>query len=512
MGIKARLLGAWVLVPLLSGTSLAASGSDLRLVEAVKARDKDAVRSLLNQRVDVNLRQPDGATALHWAVHWNDLDTADLLIRALANVSATNDYGTTPLSLACTNGSALMVEKLLVAGANPNAALPTGETVLMTCAHTGNVEAVKLLLGHGADVNAKESRRGQTALTRAVAEKHADVAKVLIEHGAEAHVRTNGGFTPLLFAARVGDVESAKLLLEGGADVNEVTSDSMSALVLASASGQEAVAIFLLEKGANPNAADANGVTALHYSLMKGLVSLNGSYFLNYLTYLYRPGMKELVKALLAHGANPNAQIVKSPFVGGRTGAGVIGATPFLLAAASADPAVMRMLVAAGADPLLPTKVGMTPLMVAAGLGRGHDRNEEDQRNALEAVKIAVELGNDVDAAEQNGGRTALHGAAYTGGDEIVQFLWERGAKVDAKDKKGETPWSVAEALNNPGDVHHKSTGDLLLKLGATRLTAADFPPPSSAAEGSSYGAPDAQTKKGLDSEGPRSVPKSGAD
>jgi ankyrin repeat protein len=240
MGVKIRSLGGRWIVFLLSVASFAAtSSSDLRLVEAEKNRDGEAVRSLLRQHVDVNTPQADGATALAWAAHWDDLETADLLIHAGANANAANDYGVTALSLACSNANAAMVEKLLKAGANPNATLSTGETALMIAAHTGNVDAVKSLLAHGADVNAKETRRGQTALMWA--EKHADVVRLLIEHGADIHVRSTGGFTPLLFAAQQGNLDSARILLAAGANVNEATPEDGSALVVASASGHEAL-------------------------------------------------------------------------------------------------------------------------------------------------------------------------------------------------------------------------------------------------------------------------------
>ena len=321
MGIRLKSL-SWCIVPLLSIVSLAAPGSDLRLVDAVKSKDIEAVRSLLKQHVDVNTPQADGATALAWAAHWNDLETADMLIRAGANVNAANDYGVTPLWEACNNANAAMVEKLSKAGANPNATLPaTGETALMVCANTGNAEAVKSLLGHGADVSVKEKQKGQTALMWALEEAHPDVARLLMEHGADVRAKSKGGFTPLLFAARVGDIGSALVLLEAGADVNEampappapenpgdraasfapapeaVSPGAMTPLLLASASGQEALAIFLLEKGANPNAREQSGATALHYAVLKGITTLNGVVFANYVSHLYRPNMLELVKA-----------------------------------------------------------------------------------------------------------------------------------------------------------------------------------------------------------------------
>jgi uncharacterized protein len=485
-----KCLCAWWMVALLSVVSLASPSRDLRLAEAVKNGDKEVVRALLKQHVDLDARQGDGTTALAWAAHRDELETAELLIRAGANVNAANEYGVTPLSLACTNGNAAMVEKLLRAGANPNAVLSTGETALMTAAHTGNVEAVKSLLAHGADVNAKESKRGQTALMWAVAENHAEVVRPLIEHGADVHARSKGGFTPLLFAAQKGNLDSARILLAAGANVNEATKNDGSALVVASASGHEGFSIFLLDNGAEPNAADGYGITALHYTVLRGLSILGGVRFRpasseSVLSYLFRPNMRELAEALLAHGANPDAQIVRAPPLPHSRPLVMspVGATPFLLAAASYDASLMRILAASNADPLLATEDKTTPLVMAAGLGEGlgklAERTAEDDRSALEAVKLAVELGADVNASNDTG-LTALHSAAYVGADAIIQFLADKGAKVDVKDKFGQTPLSIAERIIpaslvdgylKPNSIH-KSTADLLRKLGATPLTA----------------------------------------
>ena len=481
MACKVKGLGGWWMAVLLSVGSLAAAG-DLRLVEAVEERDQEAVHSLLRERADVNAAQADGATALHWAAHWDDPETAELLIRAGADVNAANDYGVTPLWLACTNGNAAIAGKLLEAGANPNAALPTGETVLMMCARAGNAEAVNALLVHGADVNAAETRRGQTALMRAVAQKQPEAAKTLIEHGADVHARSNGGFTSLLFAAQQGDLESARILLATGANVNEATPDGMCVLLLASASGHEALSIFLLEEGADPNAVDAYGATALHYAVMKGIASMSGVSLANYVSHLFRPSMPELVKALLAHGANPNARLVDGPRLAGRSLREAIGATPFLLAAAANDVSVMRILAENGADPLLATKGKLTPLAAAAGVGRVQDFTEAEEHNALEAVKLALDLGADVNAANDTS-RTALHGAANLGGNAIIQFLADQGANLDVRDTYQQTPLSIASGVHLPwtpkgeelGEVIRKETADLLLQLGATPLTAPDY-------------------------------------
>ncbi|MCH7979727.1 MAG: ankyrin repeat domain-containing protein, partial [Acidobacteria bacterium] len=373
MGVNGESLCGWWLVSLFSMLSVASlAAADLRLADAVEMGDKEAVRSLLAEHVDVNTPQADGATPLAWAAHRDDLETAGLLIRAGADANTANNYGVTPLSLACTNRSAAMVKKLLEAGADPNAAQPTGETALMRCAHTGSLEAMKLLIEHGADVNAAETWQGQTALMWAAAEKHPEIVRTLLEHGADVHARSNviplpepflietpgplgfnhpttvhfpktkGGFTPLLFAAQQGDVDSARILLEAGAEVNEATAENGSVLVVATASGHEELAVFLLEQGADPNATDGFGISAMHYALHEGLLTLMGAKRSSTDRFGWlRPNMPELVKTLLAHGADPNARIEKNfptlddPFLARATEdppqIDPVGATPFML-------------------------------------------------------------------------------------------------------------------------------------------------------------------------------------
>ena len=430
MGIRLKASTVWLKIPLLSVAGLFAAGDDLRLVKAAEQGDKEAVRDLLEQKVDANNAQPDGATALAWAAYRDDLETAELLIRAGADANAANVNGITPLSLACGNRSAVMVEKLLQAGANPNAAQKwSGETAFMTCARTGNVEAVKSLVTAGADVNDRETRQEQTALMWAVAQGRPAVVRLLIENGADIHARTKssepvvvgtgfgnapsrfevplslGGFTPLLFAARQGDVESARILLEAGVDVNETAADGISVLMVATDSGHEDLALFLLEQGADPNVADRNGMTPLHFAIVRGLSVVRGVRFgsmADDVTYMIRPIMSRLVKGLLEHGADPNARLSRNlPRARNsyRPSIRTAGATPFLMAAAAGDFDVMRLLVASGADPLLATEDdNTTPLMAAAGGLWLEDRAQEEERLALEAVEAAVELGADVNA------------------------------------------------------------------------------------------------------------------
>jgi ankyrin repeat protein len=488
--------GLMLLLPL---AGFAAPG-DSRLAEAAKSQNGDAVRVLLRSHAEVNAPQPDGATALHWAAHWNDLETADALIRARANVNAADDLGVTPLLLACTNGSAAMVEKLLAAGARADTVASTGESALMTCARAGSVKGVQALLAAGANVNVKETLRDQTALMWAVAERHAEVVRVLIDHGADINARSRitrllimreteevtgskfvcrpgdppgscanaetiekGGSTPMLFAARTGDIDSTQLLLAAGANVNDAAPDGSSALVLAAYSGQGKLAAFLLNKGADPNSAGA-GYTALHAAVLRD--------------------DSELVKALLAHRANPNAQLTKGTPVT-REGqdfvmpGGLVGATPFFLAAKLIEVGIMKDLAAAGADPRLGLKDGTSPLMAATGIGwrNGYLRRGAtspagtappiDDDQALAAVKLILDLGANVNASNR-AGDTALHGAAASGYGEIIGVLAGKGANLEAKNRGGQTALAIVlEHKGNKGRHELKSAEIELRKLGA---------------------------------------------
>ena len=442
---------------LLSTSSLFAASSSALLADAAEKMDRARVRALLQQRVDVNTPQVDGMTALHWAAYQDDLEIVELLVRAGSNVNASNRYGVTPLSLACTNGNGAMIELLLESRADPNASLPGGETPLMTAARTGSVAAVKALLSHGASVDAKDDRRGQTALTWAVAEGHADVAQILIQAGADVRTRLASGFTPLLFAVREGRTDAVRILLKAGADVNETVAGEgrsrgyggrmppagTSPLLLAVTNGHFELAALLLDAGANPNV-DLTGYTVLHA-----------------MTAVRKPGVGdndpapqgsgamssiELVKKLAASGANVNARMTKRANLN-NTRANELGATPFLLAALTADAELMRTLARLGADPLLPNADNSTPLMMAAGLATrspGEDAGTESE--VLEAVQTALDLGADINAVDNNG-ETAMHSAAYKNLPQVVKLLAAKGAKIqiwNRPDKFGWTPLTIA--------------------------------------------------------------------
>ena len=473
------MMRAFVLIICLATT---ASAAEVRLVEAVKKADKAAVRTLLQQRVDVNAAEPDGTTALHWAARADDLETTDLLIRGGANVKAANRYGVTPLSLACINGNAALIEMLLKAGADANTASPEGETALMTAARTGRLDAVKVLLARGANVNARESWRGQTALMWAAAEGHPDVIRALIERGADIHARSNGGFTPFLFAAREGQIGAVRALLDAGAGMNESlpvntrrrggladgTAETpqvgLNAFLLASGNAHYELAALLLDAGADPNAAP-QGWTALHQVSWVRKAGIGGS------NNPAPPGSGNMdsltfVRKLVEHGAKPNARVTKRPNMG-VTGLNSIGATPFLLAARTADFELMRLLAQLGADPLLTNDDGSTPLMVAAGLGTsspGEDPGTEPE--ILEAVKVALELGNDINAVDKNG-ETAMHGAVYKHAPSAAQYLADHGAKIEVwnrPDKKGYTPLRIAQGIQRGMNIVGHAPSEVVIR------------------------------------------------
>jgi ankyrin repeat protein len=453
-----------VFVMSLIAIGIGVASAQSRLIDAVKANDVAAVRGTLDTRVDVNAVQADGTTALHWAVDRDSAEIVQLLIRAGANVKATNRYGSTPLWLASLNGNAATIGMLLEAGADANAASEEGETPLMVAARTGRIDAVNALLARGADPNVKESWRGQTALMWAAAEGHAAVIDALVARGASVHARSNGGFTPLLFAAREGRIAAVETLMKAGADMNDslpvrrrpgqnasstpaTPETGPNAFLLAAANAHYELASWLLDRGADPNIAP-QGYTALHqvsWVRKAGIAGSNnpapqGSGRMDSLTF---------VRTLVAKGATLDARVTRRPSMGVTT-LNSIGATPFLLAARTADAPLMKLLAELGASPLLTNEDGSTPLMVAAGLGTnapGEDPGTEPE--VLEAVKVALDLGNDLNAIDKNG-ETAMHGAAYKHVPTVVRYLADRGARQDVWNRpnsKGWTPLKITEGV-----------------------------------------------------------------
>ncbi len=488
-------LGMWLAVlavPSMVSAGAGAGGPDL--VDAVKQGNKTTVRALLKQRADVKTAEADGTTALHWAVQSDDLEMTQLLLRAGADASAANRFGVTPMSLAATNGNAAVIEALLKAGANANTALPQGETVLMTAARTGRVEAIKSLLVHGANVQARETNLGETALMWAANENNADAVALLIEAGSEINARSapspvprlqyprigmipadlpRGGWTALMYAARQGAIEAATKLAEGGADLNLKDPAGSTALILAIINGQYDLAKMLLDKGADANAADSTGMGPLYAAVDMHTVGWTQG----------RPQPKPsseldsvaIARLLLAKGANPNARLT-SPLLQRvhSRGDGSLGpgSTPFMRASKWGDITMMRMLLDNGADPTLRQKNHTTALMIAAGVGKrvgGDDEEDPRQRgteqDAIAAIKLCIERGVDVNAFNDVGD-TALHAA---GGEALIRFLVENGAKTDAQNRLKQTPLDVLKKTKG----EKSAAAQLLTRLSASASSAA---------------------------------------
>jgi uncharacterized protein len=476
---RSTLFGSVLLIAVLG----VGPSADVTLVKAVKTGNVHTVRAMVKAKADANSAEPDGTTALHWAVQNGNVEMVDLLIRSGAKVAASNRYGVTPLAVACTSGNAAIVERLLVAGADPNGTLADGETPLMTAARTGSAETIKALVARGANVKARERRKGQTALMWAAAENNVAAIRALIEAGADVNERSTGGtFTPYLFAIRAGHIDAARALIDAGVDVNQSITDGTSALVLAVVNAHYELAAALLDKGANPNA-DKQGWTALHQIAwsrrhnagfnLPGPVATGGLDSL------------DLVRKLVQKGANVNARMTKEPRDGNRNQLNRIGSTAFLMAAKSDDVPLMRVLLESGANPALTTDRGTTALMAAAGVGIwAPGENPGTHEEALAAVKLALEAGggtvNDID----QDGETALHGAVYRGGAiPVIQFLIDKGATLDVKNKKGWTPVVVADGVEYTPAVlkRYPEAAALLRKTMRDRGLA--VPPPNHSAE-----------------------------
>lgn len=528
---------------LLSAVLMTAAPNDTRVADAAMRGDRAAVRALLKEAADANAAQGDGMTALHWAASNEDEEMAQMLLYAGANVRATTRLGgITPLWMAAQNGNPRMIEVLLKAGADPNSPALTGVTPLMMAATSGKVDAIKVLADHGADVNAKENTYGQTPLMFAAAYNRSDAVKELIQRGANTSVATKvrmppvrggaaargaagaaqaptaggrgqrigapgvptpaaaqprpagsgdeepreaaepmGGLTALLYAARQGHIETVRVLLDSGASINELSADKTTPLMMAVINGHFDLAMYLLERGANPKLATAAGGTPLYRVI--DVEWGPKSFYPQPNTKQEKVSYLDLIKALLAHGADPNARLTAQLWYTGYgfelEGVEPAGATPFWRAAHVGDIDAMRILVAAGADPNIPTFEGVTPLLVAAGDGFHGNDAVTVPYGRMAAVKYLVEeCKADVNAIDKKAGDstsilhtntrvyTPLHGAAARGDNEMVLYLVSKGARVDLVGKNGVT---VADIANGPREriQPFPETVELLVRLGA---------------------------------------------
>lgn len=463
---------------------------DTRLAEAASRRDSAAVRALVAEHVDVNAPGVDGTPALHWLVWVDNLDDARLLIRAGADATRANRYGVTPLSLACSNGNAGMIRLLLDAGVDPNSTGPAGETALMTAARNGDLQSVRLLLERGAAVDARDAEFQQTALMMAVRENHPAIVRLLVEDwqaDVNAKTRTGrtpswvlpnsvpgfghgvgivrgglpergsrylipGGLSPLLYAARDGRLESARVLVAAGAEVNAADPNGISPLLMAVTNNHLDVARFLIDRGASVNVTDWYGRSPLWAAVETRNMDVDNATFVNGVD---RAPALDLIEVLLDKGADPNVRTKETPPIrrqmlrvtGSLSWVDFTGQTPFLTAALAGDVTVMRLLLEYGADPYVATFGGTTALMAAAGINWVVDQTyDEGAKALLQAVMLCWELGMDVNAVNSMG-LTAVMGAANRGSDDIIQFVADKGARLDVKDKEGRTPLTWAEGV-----------------------------------------------------------------
>jgi len=450
---------AIALVTTILAAPVMSSGADNQLIGAVRNGDTQATQTLLVDGVDVNAPEPDGTSALHWAVRLNDLGLVELLIQAGANVMGANVFEVTPLSLAAINGNPAIVEQLLRAGADPNATMAHHDTALLTAARTGRADTIRTLVAYGAEVDGTQ-RAGQTPLMWAAAEGHLDAMRALIAAGADATARTvipenplrtglegpaPHGFTPMLFAVRAGHIDAVQLLLDAGADPNDKLPDGVNTVVLAATNAHWELGIYLVDHGADPNG-DEQGWAALHAMTWVRMPNFGfnppGPVTTGAIDSL------AFARALVERGADVNRQMIAEPRNGYRNALNRVGATPLLMAARLADAPLMRVLVELGADPAITNEDGTTLLMVASGVGihsPGEDPGTEAE--ALACVEFALELGGEPNTIDQLS-ETALHGAAYRGANSIVERLVAHGADTfDVENAAGWTPLRIAQGV-----------------------------------------------------------------
>lgn len=467
------------------------TAADPALADAAMSGDMETVRSLLADGADVDALGSDGTPALHWAVRAGDLDAAHQLIEAGADPSLPNRYALTPLHIAAELGDVAMLALLLDAGADPNTVDYAGEPVLLTLVRASGPEAVALLLDRGAALDGVDEVYGQTALMIAAREGDPAVVRLLIERGAnleaQGFAQPDGGFilpstitgtqglgfhrggwpergirmpirgsmTPLLYAVRAGRAGIVEMLLDAGADVNHGNADNMQPLLMAVMNEHISLAHTLIERGADVNAVDWYGQTPLWAAV--DVRNLDMPYNTPLWTMdngVDREAALGLVRTLLERGADPNVRVVEYPpdrrwinVLSSIEWVDVTGQTAFIRAAVAGDLATMRLLLEHGADPDMATDSGVTALQSAAGMNWAIGQTYSEGPEALlEAVRLCIELGGDVNAVNSYG-LTAAHAAANRGSNDILELLHEHGARLDVADEHGRTPMDFAEGV-----------------------------------------------------------------
>ena len=359
------------LAPLVIGFSMFAWAADTRIPEAAQQGDLNAVRTLIQQKADVNTPLGDGTTALHVAAQKDDAELAKALLSAGAKLDATTRIGAaTPLFIACQNGSARVVAVLVQAGADVNAADEHGTTPLMAASAAGNPEAVRILVEHGAKVNAREGAHGQTALMFAAALGRADAIRVLTAHGADPKIASKFGKAPHIpssFEQNQNRPPADRPASPAGGNDKAALDALATALGFKSAeyraggpgnaSLQSTVAklsakLDELEKKL-PGAPKPEDDGMFRPPRERGATDVGG---MTALLFAARDGHLEAARALIDAGAGVNQQ---SP--GDQS-------TPLVMAAANGHFDLARFFLDYGADPNLANNLGLTALYAAVDL------------------------------------------------------------------------------------------------------------------------------------------------
>lgn len=455
-------LGAVALVWVLASADFAAAQPSV--ADVAMQRGTDAVRSLLEDGADVNARQADGATALHWAAYRGDASLAELLLEAGADASAANRNGSTPMWLAASRGDAVTIALLLEHGADANEALALGRRPLMLAARSGRVDAVRVLLDHGADPNASESERGTTALMQAADQGHADVIAVLVEHGADVSARS----APVLRDGRtaaLGNSDDPRTAVRRQviSVLCEETPRDLSALRHHVRESTEQVWVDLRDSDDDLTAEDICSKVrrgALGFAVTEGGDSGFGRERqrepdggeLTPLVYAARTGAVDAARVLLEAGADVN-QVTR------------YGWSPLLAATQNRNYRMGEFLIEHGADVNLANKGGWTPLYLATdnrNLEGGDYPTREPDMDGLQYIRLLLDAGADpnarmIESTEtrtvftnqwlDEEGATAFLRASQSGDLELMRLLLEHGADPHINTALGVTPLAAAAGI-----------------------------------------------------------------